>query len=128
MTKAEKLLPACLLAYAAASLLHHIHNAEFLADYPNMPAWLTREKVYLVWLGEASIGAAGYVLVRSGYRAAGLLLIGLYALMGFAGLDHYTVAPFSAHTATMHFTIALEVVAAAFLLFTIALKWRTTST
>jgi len=28
----------------------------------------------------------------------------------------------------MHFTIALEVVAAAFLLFTIALKWRTTST
>ena len=121
-------LTICLLAYAAASLLHHMHNAEFLADYPNMPAWLTREKVYLVWLGEASIGAVGYVLVRIGYRSAGLLLIGLYALMGFAGLDHYTVAPFSTHTATMHFTIALEVVAAAFLLFTVALKWRTTST
>jgi len=121
-------LTICLLAYAAASLLHHMHNAEFLADYPNMPAWLTREKVYLVWLGETLIGAAGYVLVRAGHRAAGSLLIGLYALAGFGGLDHYAVAPFSAHTATMHFTIALEVVAAAFLLFTVALKWRTTST
>ena len=27
-----------LLAYGAASLFHHIHNAEFLSEYPNMPA------------------------------------------------------------------------------------------
>ena len=123
-----RLLPACLLAYAAASLLHHIHNAEFLADYPNMPAWLTREKVYLVWLGETLIGRVGYVLVRMGYLTAGSLLIGLYALAGFGGLDHYAVAPFSSHTAAMHLTILLEVAAAALLLFAVASKWRTTST
>jgi hypothetical protein len=26
-----------LLAYAMANLLHHVHNAVFLVDYPNMP-------------------------------------------------------------------------------------------
>ena len=121
-----RLLPICLVAYAAASLAHHIHNAEFLADYPNMPAWLTREQVYLVWLGETAIGAVGYALVRMGYRVSGLLLIALYALAGFGGLDHYAVAPFAAHTATMHASIMLEVVAAAFLLFAVASKWRNT--
>jgi hypothetical protein len=33
---------AFLLACAAASLLHHVHNAEFLQDYPNLPASLSR--------------------------------------------------------------------------------------
>jgi hypothetical protein len=33
---------AFLLACAAASLLHHVHNAEFLQDYPNRPASLSR--------------------------------------------------------------------------------------
>jgi len=36
----DALLPA-LAAYAAASLFHHVHNAEFLDQYPNMPAWLS---------------------------------------------------------------------------------------
>jgi len=112
-------LAICLVGYAAASLLHHIHNAEYLADYPNMPAWLTPAKVYLVWTAETAIGVLGYVLFRRGYRAAGLAMIGVYALFGFAGLDHYVVAPFSAHTAVMHLTIGLEVAAAAILLLVV---------
>ena len=32
------LLLLLVLAYAAASLFHHAHNAAFLNDYPNMPA------------------------------------------------------------------------------------------
>jgi hypothetical protein len=50
MTSA-KLLPLPCLAYAAASLVHFVHNAEFLADYPSMPAWLSRATVYGAWLG-----------------------------------------------------------------------------
>jgi len=126
-TVAERLLPACLLAYAAASLAHHIHNAEFLADYPNMPAWLTREHVYLAWLGEMILGALGYALLRAGYRTAGLLLVAACALAGFGGLDHYAVAPFASHTAAMHLTILLEVAAAALVLYAVAAKWRTTT-
>src|SRR5579885_3485814 len=35
--------------YFVASLAHFIHNAKYIAFYPNMPAWLTRDTVYLEW-------------------------------------------------------------------------------
>jgi len=68
-----------LLLYLAASLLHFAHNAEYLADYPNLPAWLGRADVYLVWLGLAAIGVGGYALYRGGWRPAGLLLLAVAA-------------------------------------------------
>lgn len=48
-----------LLVYAPASLFHYAHNAEFLAEYPNMPAWLSHTKVYAAWLGVTALGAIG---------------------------------------------------------------------
>ena len=109
-------LGGLLLLYLAASLLHFVHNAEYLGDYPNLPAWLGRADVYLAWLALAAVGAAGWVLYRIGRRLAGLVLIGAYAAFGFDGLLHYTRAPFVAHTPAMNFTIWFEVVAAALLL------------
>ena len=109
-------LDGLLLLYVAASLLHFVHNAEYLADYPNLPTWLSRADVYLVWLALAAIGAAGWALYRFGQRLAGLLLIGTYAAVGFDGLLHYTRAPLAAHTQAMNFTIWFEVAAAALLL------------
>jgi hypothetical protein len=32
-------LPVSLVACAAASLFHHVHNAEFLGEYPSRPVW-----------------------------------------------------------------------------------------
>jgi predicted anti-sigma-YlaC factor YlaD len=107
---------AFLLAFAAASLLHHVHNAEFLQDYPNLPASLSRGQVYAAWLGEAAIGAAGWVLFRLNYKRIGLGAIGVYALAGFGGLAHYAVAPLSAHTLAMNATIWLEAATGALLL------------
>ena len=109
-------LGGLLLLYLSASLLHFAHNAEYLGDYPNLPAWLGRADVYLAWLALAAVGAAGWVLYRIGRRLAGLVLIGGYAAFGFDGLLHYTRAPFAAHTPAMNFTIWFEVVAAALLL------------
>ncbi len=110
------------LLYAAASLLHHVHNAEFLSHYPNMPAWLTRAKVYAAWLAVSAIGAAGWLLLlHSRFRFTGLAVLGVYGCLGFAGLDHYAVAPLSAHTATMNLTIGLEVATAAMLV--VAVVW-----
>jgi hypothetical protein len=117
--KAAKPLLILLLAYGAASLVHYAHNAEFLADYPNMPAWLSRAKVYVAWLGVTAIGVLGYLLARRGHQLGGLCVIAVYAAIGFDGLAHYRLAPLSAHTATMNLTIWLEVAAAA-LLFTAA--------
>ena len=109
-----------LLLYLAASLLHFVHNAEYLADYPNLPDRLGRGEVYLVWLGLAAVGVGGYALYRGGWRLAGLLLLGAYAASGFDGLLHYTRAPFAAHSAAMNFTIWFECVAAGLLLLAVA--------
>jgi hypothetical protein len=108
-----KALPVLLVVYAAASLLHFVHNAEFLADYPNMPGSITRPAVYWTWLGFAAIGLAGYLLLRRGQQATGLSLIALYAVLGFDSLGHYALAPVGAHTWAMNLTIWLEALAAA---------------
>jgi hypothetical protein len=107
---------ALLAAHALASLLHHVHNAEFLKEYPDLPTSLTPAGVYAAWAGEAVIALAGLLLLRFGRTGAGLALIGSYALIGFSGLAHYIVAPLPAHTFAMNATIGLEVVTAAFLL------------
>lgn len=120
----QKHIPRLLLllcfAYAAASLIHFAHNAEFLADYPNMPAWLSREKVYAAWLGLTAVGVAGYLLVHRGFQLTGLLVIAVYAVLGFDSLSHYAVAPFAAHTGMMHFTIWLDMATASLLLIAAA--------
>lgn len=108
-------LSALLAIYCSASLVHFVHNARFISEYPNLPAWLTSSKVYLAWLAVTAVGATGIALLKSGRRAPGLLLIAGYAALGFAGLDHYSRAPVSAHTLAMNATIAFEVVAAAVL-------------
>src|SRR6266487_2036916 len=105
-----------LLAYGAASLFHHVHNAEFLPQYPNMPAWSSPAQVYAAWFGVTLVGAVGYLLVRRGYQLAGLSVIAAYAALGFDGLAHYSVAPLSAHTVTINLTIGLEVATALLLL------------
>ena len=104
---ANRSLIALVLVHTATSLLHFVHNAVFLEDYPNMPVWISPAGVYAVWLGEAAIGAAGALLWIRG-RVVGLALIAIYAVLGLGGLDHYTLAPMSAHTIAMNATIWLE--------------------
>ena len=111
----NRTLLALVLVHAAASLVHFVHNATFLADYPNMPIWITAGGIYAVWLAEAAVGAAGVWLYLRG-RMIGLALIAIYAVLGFAGLDHYMLAPISAHTVAMNATIWLETVTGVVLL------------
>ena len=101
-------LLALVVVHASASLVHFVHNATFLADYPNMPGWITPGGVYAAWLVEAAIGAAGVILFLRGRTMIGQALIAFYAVLGFAGLDHYTLASISAHTLAMNATIWLE--------------------
>ena len=113
------LLPL-MLVYGAASLLHFIHNALYLRDYPNLPAWLTSGGVIAAWLVVATVGVLGYWLYLRVSRGAGSIAIAAYAVLGFGGLDHYTVAPVSAHTVAMNLTILLEAATAAVLLIFVA--------
>lgn len=96
--------------YLLASLAHFIHNAEYLPYYPNMPAWITRETVYLVWLGQAAVGAVGLVLAAWRWRIAALLAVAVFGAFGLDGLAHYTLALCSEHTLATNITIWAEAV------------------
>ena len=96
--------------YFVASLAHFAHNAEYIAFYPNMPAWLTREQVYLAWLAVTGIGVAGFALSRLGWKVAGALCLLAYGALGLDGLGHYTLALCSEHTIAMNVTIWFEAI------------------
>lgn len=97
--------------YCIASLIHFAHNAEYIALYPNVPAWLTREQVYLVWLAITGVGIAGGVLAAVGWRMAAAVLLAADGAFGLDGLGHYALALCSEHTLAMNLTIAFEAVA-----------------
>lgn len=111
-----KALLILLLTYAAASLIHFIHNAEFLSDYPNLPTSWTRLGVYAAWLVMTAIGVGGWALVSKGYQLVGLLVLMVYAVLGLESLGHYVLAPLSSHTVIMNSTILLEVTTASLVL------------
>jgi len=118
MARSPKYLPllALLLIYGLASLVHFIHNAEFLPEYPGLPQTWTRAGVYLAWLAITAVGVLGWFLLSRGLVVAGLSTLAVYAALGLDSLGHYVVAPVSAHTFAMNSTILVEVTAAALVL------------
>lgn len=108
--------------YTAASLAHFVHNTEYITFYPNMPAWIGRETVYLAWLAIAAVGVAGLLASRLRLRPLAALLLAVYGALGLDGLAHYTLALCSEHTLATNFTIWAEVVSG-FLLLLAAGAW-----
>jgi hypothetical protein len=98
---ANRVLFILLLAYCGASLIHFIHNAEFLQQYPGLPATWSRFGVYLAWAGMTVVGGIGSMLYFRGHRRIGLAILAVYAALGLDSLGHYIVAPLSAHTAAL---------------------------
>lgn len=101
--------------YFCASLLHFAHNAEYIAYYPSMPGWLTREKVYLFWLAVTAPGVVGLALSRFGWKVTGALCLAVYGALGLDGLGHYSLALCSEHTWAMNATIWFEALAGSLL-------------
>lgn len=81
-----------------------------------MPAWLTREQVYTIWLAITSVGALALVLNWAGRRIAAALMLGAYGAFGFDALGHYALARCSEHTLAQNLTIGLETASGAALL------------
>jgi hypothetical protein len=124
VVKNYRLLVALMLLYGGASLLHFAHNAQFVADYPNLPPTLSAARVYAAWLVIAATGLVGYLLLRMGHQFWGLSVVGVYAILGFDGLLHYTRAPMAAHTWAMNLSIWFEVVMAAVLFALVLMRLR----
>lgn len=108
------------MIYGAASLVHFAHNAEFLADYPNLPKSWSPAHVYLAWVGMTIVGVLGWLLLYRGFSFAGLFALAVYAAFGLDSLGHYVLAPLSAHTVAMNVTILAEVTAAGCVLIEVA--------
>ena len=107
-TIAPKPVLVLAIIYFAASLAHFAHNAEYVAFYPGMPAWLTREKVYLAWLAVTSLAVLAWVFAKLAFPALALLFLALYGATGLDGLAHYTLALCSEHTLATNITIWSE--------------------
>jgi hypothetical protein len=120
----QNVLPGLLLTYGVASLVHFVHNAEFLGEYPNLPSSWSRAEVYLAWFAMTAVGIAGWLLMSRGLLLAGLLILVAYAALGLDSLGHYLLAPLSAHTLAMNSTILAEVTAAGLVLFEVARQIR----
>ncbi len=118
---AAALLPWILALYAAATLLHFAHNAHYLARYPNLPASWSGASVYAAWGALTALGVLGFGLYATGARRSGRSLLGLYALLGFGGLLHYTRAPLADHSAMMNATIWAEAAAGTLLLVNVVM-------
>lgn len=74
---------ALLVAYGAASLVHFIHNAEFLGDYPGLPATWTRAGSlgHYVVAPMSSHSTAMNATILLEVAAAGLLLAEVFLLV-----------------------------------------------
>jgi len=124
-----KHIQVLLVVFFVANLMHFVHNAEYIAYYPGIPSWLTREKVYLAWIAGANVGLLGLFVSRTKLRVLGLALVAAYGALGTDGLAHYTLALCSDHTLATNLTIWFEVLAGlSLLLASAALIGRTLST
>jgi hypothetical protein len=113
-------LGIALIAFAVASLVHFTHNAEFIREYPNMRASWARGDVHVAWIAMALLGAAGWFVLKRGWRRSGLAMLAAYAACGLDSLGHYMLAPLPAHTFAMNATILIEVGAAAWVLLEVS--------
>jgi hypothetical protein len=114
--RSSAILPWFFGLYAVATLLHFAHNAEYLAQYPNLPSSWSRAEVYAAWYCVTALGLVGYGLYALGLRNVGLAILGVYAALGFDGLLHYTRAPIAHHSTMMNLTIWSEAAAGTLLL------------
>ena len=116
INRGSETLPWFFVLYSAATLLHFAHNAEYLIQYPNLPASWSRAEIYAAWCCLMALGLLGYGLYALGPRRIGLTTLGLYACLGFGGLLHYSRAPMAHHSSMMNLTIWTEAIAGTLLL------------
>jgi hypothetical protein len=109
-----------LAVYFVASSAHFVHNAAYIAYYPNMPSWITSDRVYLAWCVVTAVGIAGLVALRLRLHAAAAVFIAIYGALGLDGLAHYALALCSEHTFVTNLTIWSEAISGLCLLVTSA--------
>jgi len=99
-----------LTVYFIASGAHFVHNAAYIAYYPNMPSWIRSDRVYLAWSVVTAVGIAGLVALRLRLHAVAAIFIAIYGGLGLDGLAHYALALCSEYTFMTNVTIWSEAI------------------
>lgn len=81
-----------LATYFVSSRAHFIHNAAYIAYYPNLPSWISPDRIYVAWLADTAIGIAGLVAARLRLQAVAVMLIAIYGSLGPDGFAYYALA------------------------------------
>ena len=97
--------------YALANSLHFAINADFIAFYPYMPAWVGPGTVYRAWMLVNAVGIVGVLLTLGGQQQAGAWSLVAYGLCGLDGLLHYSLDLCKDHDITTNLAIGGEAVA-----------------
>ena len=103
-----KYLWALTAVYGLGTFGHCVHNAEFLAYYPNMPEELTHEMVYLAWMGLTVVGLAIVPFYMLGLGVLAAMVLALYGLLGLSGLAHYSLGALEEHTLMANLLIMFQ--------------------
>lgn len=96
-----------LLAVAMSSALHYLDNLAFFHEYPE-PPWINRAMIDAFWFLMTPLALAGWVLLKRGHDASGLLLLLVYAACNLLSLGHYLYAPLHTIGIRIHAFILLE--------------------
>lgn len=97
-----------LAVYFVTGSAHFVHNAAYIAYYPNMPSWITSDRVYVAWSVVTTVGITGLVALKLRLHAAAAMFIAVYGALGLDGLAHYMLALCSEHTFMTNVTIWSE--------------------
>lgn len=103
-----KYLWALTAVYGLATFGLCVHNAEFLAYYPNMPEEMTHEVVYLAWMGLTVVGLAVVPFYMLGLGVMAAFVLALYGLLGLSGLAHYSLGALEEHTLAANLLIMFQ--------------------
>lgn len=96
-----------LLATVMSSILHYVDNLVFFHEYPE-PPWINRAMIDAFWFFMTPLALAGWIAIKRGHPASGLLLLLAYAGCNLLSLGHYLYAPLHAISARIHAFILLE--------------------
>lgn len=107
-----------LLATAMSSVLHYVDNLAFFHEYPE-PPWINRSMIDAFWFVMTPLALAGWIAIKRGNPAIGLLLLLGYAGCNLLSLGHYLYAPLHAISTRIHAFILMEALLAVVLIFTL---------
>ena len=107
-----------LLVTALGSVLHYADNLLFFQEYPE-PPWINRSMIDAFWFVMTPLALAGWMAIRRGRPAGGLLLLLVYAVCNLLPLGHYLYAPLHVIGARIQAFIMLEALFAMALIFTL---------